>query len=64
MQKTEFNQIKYQNEFKKKNYDRFELVVPKGEKETIKKQAREAGLSVSAYIYGLIRKERGEETEK
>ena len=35
MQKEEFNQIKYQNEFKKKKYDRFELVMPKGQKEVI-----------------------------
>ena len=43
MQKEEFNQIKYQNEFKKKNYDRFELVMPKGQKEVIKQRAKAAG---------------------
>ena len=39
MKKEEFNQIKYQNEFKRKNYDRFELVMPKGQKEIIKQKA-------------------------
>lgn len=50
MQKEEFNQIKYQNEFKKKNYDRFELLMPKGQKEVIKKLAKEAGQSMNEYI--------------
>ena len=50
MQKEEFNQIKYQNEFKKKNYDRFELVMPKGQKEVIKQRAKAAGQSISEYI--------------
>ena len=49
MQKEEFNQIKYQNEFKKKNYDRFELVMPKGQKEVIKQRAKAAGQSISEY---------------
>ena len=54
MQKEEFNQIKYQNEFKKKNYDRFELVMPKGQKEVIRKQAKAAGQSISEYINTAI----------
>ncbi len=54
MQKEEFNQIKYQNEFKKKNYDRFELVMPKGQKEVIRKQAKMAGQSISEYINTAI----------
>ena len=54
MQKEEFNQIKYQNEFKKKNYDRFELVMPKGQKEVIKQRAKAAGQSISEYINTAI----------
>lgn len=54
MQKEEFNQIKYQNEFKKKNYDRFELVMSKGQKEVIKQRAKAAGQSISEYINTAI----------
>ncbi len=54
MQKEEFNQIKYQNEFKKKNYDRFELVMPKGQKEVIRQRAKAAGQSISEYINSAI----------
>ena len=50
MQKEGFNQIKYQNEFKKKNYDRFELVMPKGQKEVIRQRAQASGKSISEYI--------------
>ena len=32
----EFNQIKYQKEFKKANYDRVEILVKKGESAIIK----------------------------
>ena len=48
--KKEFNQIKYQNEFNKANYDRIEFIVPKGKKAVIKEAAKAAGQSTSAYI--------------
>ena len=54
MKKEEFNQIKYQNEFKKRNYDRFELVMPKGQKEVIKQRAKAVGQSLSEYINTAI----------
>lgn len=54
MRKEEFNQIKYQNEYKKKKYDRFELVMPKGQKEVIKQRAKAAGQSISEYINSAI----------
>ncbi len=54
MQKEEFNQIKYQNEFKKKKYDRFELVMPKGQKEVVRQRAEAAGMSISEYINSAI----------
>lgn len=53
--KKVFDQIKYQNEYKKKNYDRIEITVPKGEKALIKKAAETAGQSVSEYINEAIR---------
>lgn len=39
----EFNQIKYQNEFNKANYDRVEVNMPKGKKAVIKGVAKAAG---------------------
>ena len=42
--KKEFDQVKYQNEFKKKTYDRMELIVPKGQKAVIKEKAAQAQL--------------------
>ncbi len=50
----EFDQIAYQNEFNKKNYDRIEIKVPKGRKAVIVEAATEAGQSVSQYITQAI----------
>lgn len=52
-----FNQIEYQNNYKRKKYDKIEVLVPKGEKEEIKQAAKAAGLSLSAYIYNATKKE-------
>lgn len=49
-----FNQIAYQNEFNKKNYDRIEIKVPKGKKAIITEAASAAGQSVSQYITQAI----------
>ena len=38
------------NKYKKSNYDRIELVVPKGNKETIRIVAEASGQSINAYI--------------
>ena len=54
MQKEEFNQIKYQNEFKKKNYEKLELVMPKGQIEVIKQRAKAAGHRLSDSINTAI----------
>lgn len=54
LKKEEFNQIKYQNEFNKKNYDKIEITVPKGRKAVIQEAARAAGLSTSKYINQAI----------
>lgn len=53
--KKEFNQIKYQNEFNKKNYDRMELIVPKGQKAIIKEKAAAAGQSVNEFVYSAVK---------
>lgn len=50
----EFDKIKYQNEFNKANYDRQEVVMPKGKKAVIKEAAKAAGQSVSEYINQAI----------
>ena len=59
----EFNQIKYQNEFKKANYDRVEILVKKGERAIIKEIAATAGQNVSEYINQAI-KERMERDQR
>ena len=51
---VEFNQIAYQNEFNKRNYDRIEIKVPKGRKAVIKAAATAAGQSVNEFIAKAI----------
>lgn len=50
----EFDQIAYQNEFNKRNYDRIEIKVPKGRKAVIKAAATAAGQSVNEFIAKAI----------
>ena len=50
----EFNQIAYQNEFNKRNYERIEIKVPKGRKAVIKAGATAAGQSVNEFIAKAI----------
>ena len=52
--KEEFNQIKYQNEYIKSNYDRVGIVMPKGRKDVIKEKAMAAGQSMSEYVNQAI----------
>ena len=54
---SEFNQVKYINEFIKEKYDRINLTVPKGQKEMLKEYARAKGMSVNEFINSLIAKE-------
>lgn len=42
------------NKYKKSNYDRIELVVPKGNKEAIRMVAENHGQSINAYISAAI----------
>ena len=52
----EFNQIAYQNEYNRMNYDRIGITVPKGKKEIIKKAAKKSGKSVNEFINNAIDK--------
>lgn len=61
--KKEFNQTKYQNEYKKKNYDRIDLLVPKGQKAVIKERATALGKSLNEFIYSAV-KEKMEEQKQ
>ena len=57
MVEDKFNQIKYQNDYKRKNYDRMELLVPKGEKAKIKEIAKSLGKSVNEFVYSAVKNE-------
>lgn len=57
--KKEFDQTKYQNEYKKKTYDRMELLVPKGEKAIIKERAVAVGQSVNEFVYSAVKEKIG-----
>lgn len=46
---------KWNDENMKERYDRIQLVVPKGEKETIQGAAQMQGQSVNAYIYEAVK---------
>lgn len=56
----EFDSVKYRNEYAKEHYERLNILLPKGSKALIKKQAQEAGKSVSQYILDVIKEKEGE----
>ena len=47
------------NKYNAKAYDRLNLVVAKGQRDAIKTHAQSKGLSLNAYIVGLIEKDMG-----
>ena len=51
------NRTTYKNQHIKDHYDRINLIVPKGQKENIKRIAEEMGMSVNEYICTLIFKD-------
>lgn len=51
------------NKYKKSNYDRIELVVPKGNKEAIRMVAENHGQSINAYISAAIDERMARDTE-
>lgn len=54
---------KASNKYQAKAYDRMNLLVKKGEREKIKAYAESKGLSLNAYVTGLIYKDMGVEKE-
>ena len=54
---SDFDQIKYQNNYIKEKYDRIGLTIPKGEKERIKEVASKRNMSINEFIYSIIKKE-------
>lgn len=55
---------KVKNRWNKDNYDRILLCLPKGEKEIIKKQAMEHGVSMNRYIQIAIIEKMKNDCEK
>lgn len=54
---------KASNKYQAKAYDRMNLLVKKGEREKIKAYAESKGLSLNAYVTGLIYKDMESENE-
>lgn len=55
MAESKFNQYDYINQYKRENYERLELLVPKGKKAVIKEHAKAKGYkSVNEYINTLV----------
>lgn len=54
-----FDQVKYQNDYIRENYDRISLAFPKGEKAAIKEAARKEGVSMSEYILAAVAEKMG-----
>ncbi len=54
---NKFNKVKYNNDFNKNNYDRLNIVVPKGQKQVIQDFAKSKGKSLNAFVYELVQKE-------
>lgn len=55
-----FDQIKYNNEYNRLNYDRISLMAPKGRKDEIKAAAKAAGVSVNEFILTAVAEKMGE----
>lgn len=57
MEKPEFDQVKYINDFNRDRYDRFSLMLPKGQKDILKGHAKKYGYSsVNDLITKAIKK--------
>lgn len=54
-----FDQVKYQNDYIRENYDWISLVFPKGEKVAIGEAARKEGVSMSEYILAAVDEKMG-----
>ncbi len=49
-----FDQIRYNNDYIRRNYDRFSLTAPKGRKAEIKEAAKAAEMSLNEYILTAV----------
>ena len=54
-EKSTFNKVAYNNQFNSGAYDRINLTVPKGQKETIREHADSMGESVNGFIQRAIK---------
>ncbi len=54
-----FDQIKYNNDYNRQNYDRIGLMAPKGRKAEIKEAAKAAGMSLNEYILTAVAEKMG-----
>lgn len=52
-----FDATRYANEYQKKNFDKFSVLVKKGKKEEIRQRSGELGLTVSGYFQKLVEKD-------
>ena len=55
--KKEFNETKYNNDYKRDHYDRLNFLMPKGTKERIKAAADKNGVASSEYVRQAIEKQ-------
>ena len=53
------SQQKAVNKYMKKNYDRLNIVIPKGRKQTLDTYVKEKGLSINNLVNTLLRTELG-----
>lgn len=51
---SEFDAVKYKNDYIKQNYDRVNLTLPKGKKEQIKAAAAAVSMSLNEFINAAI----------
>ena len=52
---SDFDAIKYQNDFNKRNYDRITVMVPKGKKAELKALCKEQGFSMNGFVISAIK---------
>ena len=53
------NMVEYRNAFNSINYDRLNIMVPKGRRKDIKAYAESKGMSINGLIATLLQKEMG-----
>lgn len=58
------NRTAYKNEYLAKNYERFNLTVPMGEKDAIQDHAKKQGESTNAFINRAIKETMERDNEK